>query len=356
MAATYTGLIKNRSTIVWVCIGIAVLLFYVLSPILMPFFIAAFIAYLTDPLVNQLQRLKLPRLCAVMVVFVLLGAFITLFLLIFIPLLQQQIINFINKIPDIMSWIELSLFPWLNQHLGLSLNLNTNYFKQVLPNDLKQAGSVINSVGHTIFSSSKALFVWIANLLFIPVLLFYLLRDWPLLLKNIKQLLPRRNEPTITILAQECNDVLGAFLRGQLLVMLSLGIIYSLGLALIGLNTSFLIGLSAGLLCIVPYLGFIVGITAALIAALVQFHDIAHCIYVVIVFVAAQSIEGTILTPNLVGDRIGLHPVAVIFAILAGGQLFGFFGILLALPVAAVAMVFLRHLRQRYINSQLYRT
>ncbi|MBY0544752.1 MAG: AI-2E family transporter [Gammaproteobacteria bacterium] len=347
---------KNRTTIIWLCFAGALVLFYFLSPILTPFFIAAFIAYLADPLVNQLQRLKLPRLCAVLVVFILMSALVALFLLIFIPLLQQQITNLFAKVPDIIAWVELSLLPWLNEHLGLSLSLDANYLKQALPNDLQQAGAVINNLSHTLFSSSKTVFVWVANLLFIPVLLFYLLRDWPVLLQNVKNLLPRRNEPGIMALARECNEVLGAFLRGQFLVMLSLGLIYSLGLTLIGLNTSFLIGLSAGLLCIVPYLGFIVGIAAALIAALLQFHDITHCIYVIIVFVIAQSIEGTILTPNLVGDRIGLHPVAVIFSILAGGQLFGFFGILLALPVAAVAMVFLRHLRKRYINSQLYRT
>jgi predicted PurR-regulated permease PerM len=197
--------------------------------------------------------------------------------------------------------------------------------------------------------------VWFANLLIIPVVIFYLLRDWDKVTQGLHELLPRRNERAITQLLTECDDVLGAFLRGQLLVMLALVFLYSLGLTLMGLKMGLLIGLLAGILCVVPYLGFIVGIGAALIAAIFQFHDWLHCFYVILVFVIAQSIEASVLTPVLVGDRIGLHPVAVIFAILVGGHLCGFFGILLALPVAAVAMVFVRHLRQRYLHSQLYR-
>ncbi|NNM58218.1 MAG: AI-2E family transporter [Legionellales bacterium] len=349
-------MIKQRNAIIGASLLAAMLVFYFLSDILTPFIVAALIAYLVDPLVNQLQRLKVPRILAVIVVFLLMTALVVLFLLIFVPILQQQIINFVAKIPDMILWLQLNLVPWINSHFGLSLTLDMSYLKHVLPNDLKQAGTVVNSLWHTFFSSSKTLFIWLANLLLIPVVLFYLLRDWPKLLKGMQSLLPRRNEPALTALVRECNDVLGAFLRGQLLVMLALGLIYSLGLAVIGLNTSFVIGLTAGLLSIVPYLGFIVGIAAALIAALLQFHDVLHCVYVIVVFVIAQSIEGTILTPNLVGDRIGLHPVAVIFAILTGGQLFGFFGILLALPTAAVAMVFLRHFRTRYFQSRLYRT
>lgn len=349
-------MIKQRNVIIGASLLLALIVFYFLSDILTPFIIAALIAYLADPLVTQLQRLKLPRLLAVVIVFLFMTALISLFLLIFIPMLQQQIINFIQKIPDMLLWFQSKFIPWVNARFGLALNFDVNYLKHVLPTDLKQTGTVVNSVWQTLFSSSKTLFVWLANLLLIPVVLFYLLRDWPSLLAGLQSLLPRRNEPAIMDLLRECNDVLGAFLRGQLLVMLALGLIYSLGLTLVGLNTSFLIGLTAGLLSIVPYLGFIVGIAAALIAAALQFHDVLHCVYVIIVFVVAQSIEGMVLTPNLVGDRIGLHPVAVIFAILAGGQLFGFFGILLALPTAAVAMVFLRHFKARYIRSRLYRT
>ncbi|MFT5520940.1 MAG: hypothetical protein ACI9IA_001540 [Enterobacterales bacterium] len=160
----------------------------------------------------------------------------------------------------------------------------------------------------------------------------------------------------VTQLASEMDDVLGAFLRGQLLVMLALGIIYSVGLWMIGLNVALIIGMIAGLASIVPYLGFIVGIAAAIIAAVVQFGDFSVLLYVVIVFGVGQMLESMLLTPLLVGDKIGLHPVAVIFAIMAGGQLFGFVGILVALPVAAVIMVLLRYMTQQYKLSAAYST
>lgn len=175
-----------------------------------------------------------------------------------------------------------------------------------------------------------------------------------MLTARIREMLPRAMEPTVVRLAGECDEVLGAFLRGQLMVMLALGAVYSTGLWLIGLDVALIIGMAAGLLSFVPYLGFAIGLLAASIAAIVQYQDIMHFLMVLAVFGVGQMLEGMVLTPWLVGDRIGLHPVAVIFAVMAGGQLFGFFGILLALPVAAVVMVLLRHAHGRYLQSRLY--
>lgn len=348
----------QHRTLIWIsCLFGVLVVCYFLSPVLMPFLIAGMLAYLFDPIIYRLQKWKISRTWSVIIVLFIIALLIGLMLLIFVPVLQGQILNLIAKVPDMIVWVQNNAFPWLDTHFGLSLaTWDAKQLKSALPTDLSEATSLVNSIWHTIFSSGKAIFIWTANLFLIPVVLFYLLRDWPKLLGGLQSLMPRRDEPTISHLFRECNEVLGAFLRGQLIVMLALGLLYSLGLSLVGLNTSFLIGLSAGLLSIVPYLGFIVGITVALIAAAFQFHDIWHSIFVILVFVIAQSIEGTVLTPNLVGDRIGLHPVAVIFAVMCGGQLFGFFGILLALPVAAVAMVFLRYFRGRYINSRIYRT
>jgi predicted PurR-regulated permease PerM len=171
---------------------------------------------------------------------------------------------------------------------------------------------------------------------------------------KIYDLLPRRIAPVTAKLAGEVNAVLSAFLRGQFYVMLALGCIYSVGLWLTGLDLALLIGMLAGLVSFVPYLGAIVGVTAACIASLVQFQEPSHLIYVAIVFLAGQSLEGTVLTPKLVGDKIGLHPVAVIFSVLAGGQLFGFLGILLALPIASIIMVILRHAHDIYRDSAFY--
>jgi predicted PurR-regulated permease PerM len=188
----------------------------------------------------------------------------------------------------------------------------------------------------------------------VPVVTFYLLRDWDLLVAKIHDLLPRRIEPVVNTLARESDEVIGAFLRGQVIVMVALGVLYSTGLAVIGLEFSLLIGMLAGLVSFVPYLGLITGILVASIAALLQFHSLLSLIPVFIVFGIGQLISDFLLTPKLVGDRIGLHPVAVLFAVLAGGHLFGFLGILLALPVAAVIAVLLRHAQDEYLKSVFY--
>jgi predicted PurR-regulated permease PerM len=207
----------------------------------------------------------------------------------------------------------------------------------------------------SVSQSGLAVIGWIMNLLLIPVVTFYFLRDWDGMIVRVRELLPRNIEPRVMELARQSDEVLSAFLRGQLAVMLALGLIYSIGLWLAGLKLAFLIGMSAGLLSFVPYLGGVLGVGGAVIAALVEHRDLIHVVYVLIVFGFGQTMEGFVLTPWLVGDRIGLHPVAVIFAILAGGQLFGFLGVLLALPATAVLMVILRHVHERYVQSELYR-
>ena len=203
--------------------------------------------------------------------------------------------------------------------------------------------------------SGFAVMAWIANLVLLPILTFYFLRDWDTLVERIAALVPRDHIATVNRLALESNDVLGAFLRGQFLVMLALGAIYAIGLSVVGLKVGLLIGIIAGLISFVPYLGTATGIVLGVIAALVQSSGDWSLVTLVLgVFVAGQMLEGYVLTPRIVGDRIGLHPVAVIFSIMAGGQLFGFLGMLLALPVAAIANVLLRYAHERYKQSPLY--
>jgi predicted PurR-regulated permease PerM len=202
--------------------------------------------------------------------------------------------------------------------------------------------------------SGFALLGWIANIVLLPVLTFFFLRDWDLFVGRVAALVPRDHAETVSRLALESSAVLGAFLRGQLLVMLVLGVLYGIGLSLVGLNLGILIGIVAGVLTFVPYLGPATVIVLGGIAALVQYGDWQHLLGVLAVFSVGQVIESYWLTPKLVGDRIGLHPVAVIFAVLAGGQLFGFLGMLLALPVAAIANVLLRYAHERYTHSRLY--
>ncbi len=335
-----------------------ILFIYKVSAILTPFLVAAILAYLTNSWVVLLQKLHLGRTSSAIIVFLVLFGLFIVSLIFIIPALEQQMLNFIQSLPNIIARIKDLILPWAVQHFSLNLDFQDNAWQSTVQNTLqahwKQAGQYIPGIFKTFAGSGLAVIGFFTSLVLTPVVLFYLLRDWERMLQAIHVLIPRRIEPVALRLLKECDAVLSGFLRGQLLVMMGLGVLYSAGLSLFHINWALLIGVIAGLLSIVPYLGFTVGLISALIAAFFQFHDWMHLLYVLLVFVVAQSIEGALLTPYLVGDRIHLHPVAVIFAVLAGGSLFGFFGILLALPVAAVIMVFVRHLRDRYIDSTLY--
>lgn len=334
---------------------LAVLLFiHFLGDVLTPFITAFLLAYLVDPFTSWLVKIKVPRTLAVVIVFVLLALLITGVLLIFIPLFERQVVVLVAKIPQFVQWLNETVIPWLSQYVDIKTTLNLSDLPNHLSSHWQQAGGVAKSLLQLLGASSMAFAGWVVNLFLIPVVLFYLLRDWPKLLAGAHALLPRAIEPVVTDLVLQCDEVLSAFLRGQLMVMIALGLLYSIGLALVGIDTALVIGMLAGLASIVPYLGFIVGILSASIAALFQFHDVWHLIGVVVVFIIAQSIEGSVLTPWLVGNRVRLHPIMVIFAVLAGGKLFGFVGVLLAIPVAAVLMVILRYLKLRYVRSHLY--
>lgn len=329
-------------------------LIYLLAPILTPFMVAAILAYIGDPLVDRLEKYKLPRTLAVVIVFIIFSLVAIVALLVLIPLLERQLVTLVNKIPGYIEVIQTRFLPWFNAHFNLGQQLDIDTLKTSLQAHWKEAGGVAKSMVAYITHSGALLAGWLANLVLIPVVTFYLLRDWDILVARVRELLPRKSEPVISQLACSSDEVLGAFLHGQLLVMLSLAAIYTIGLWLAGLDLALLIGMLAGMVSFVPYLGFIVGIVVAGIAALLQFHDLVHLIYVAIAFGIGQAAEGMLLTPMLVGDRIGLHPVAVMFAVLAGGQLFGFLGVLLALPSAAVIAVILRYMHERYKDSALY--
>ncbi len=342
---------------IWLVAGLLLsgLLVYLLAPVLTPFLSAALLAYLGDPLVDKLEARRLPRTAAVVLVFAGIILLVTTLPFVLIPLLEHQLQTLVQALPAYIARIQTEFLPWLSSTLNLpNEKLNGDLFKALLGEHWQQMGGVAGSLLRAMSISGLALLGWLANLLLIPVATFYLLRDWDILVARIGELLPRRQFPIVARLARESDKVLGAFLRGQLLVMACLGAVYSIGLWLVGLDLSLLIGLLAGLVSFVPYLGFIVGIVIAGIAAVMQFHDLVYLLPVVAVFGVGQALEGMLLTPMLVGDKIGLHPVAVIFAVMAGGQLFGFVGILLALPMAAVIMVLLRFAHERYRGSKLY--
>lgn len=343
----------NKSFIIIVVLLVAYLL-YSLSPILTPFLIAAILSYLANPIVEKLHAWRVPRLLSVIIVFLMLFSIIIIAILGIIPLIQDQILHLVDTIPNVIAYVQNTMMPWLATNFGVNEVININTVKATLAENWTKAGGVASWLIKTVFHSGLAIVEIITNFILIPVVTFYLLRDWQIVLKNSRNLIPRHIEPTIMKLFKQCDEVLSAFFRGQFLVMLSLGIYYAIGLTIVGLQIGLIIGLVIGLVSIVPYLGIILGITVASIAAYVQFGTFNHVLLVWLVFAIGQSLESTVLTPKLVGSRIGLHPVAVIFAVLAGGTLFGFFGVLLALPVASVIMVLLRFINQQYRHSRLY--
>jgi len=333
--------------------GILVMM-VLLGPILAPFAIAATFAYMGDPLVDRLETYRMSRTVAVCLVFVVVTALTALALVLVVPLLQVQVLSLIDNVPAWAQWVQDVALPKLGIKMPRGYTLDVDSLRKFMASHWDGASGIASIVFDYVSRSTPALLGFLANLFLIPIVSFYLLRDWDTMVLKIRKLIPRRLLPQASTFAAETDDVLSALIRGQLLVMLALAIIYSLGLWAIGLNVALLIGIMAGLVSFVPYLGFILGLLAASIAMLVQEQALMPLIYVIIVFTVGQMLEGGVLTPMLVGDRIGLHPVAVIFAIMAGGQLFGFVGVLVALPVAAVLAVLVRHALRRWERSSLY--
>jgi predicted PurR-regulated permease PerM len=279
---------------------------------------------------------------------------LTLLLLILIPLLQKESLLIAERLPSTINNIRTTVEPWLQSKFGISFAIDGAQIQDIITKNWKTAGGLLGDVLIMAGNNGMALVGIIANMLLLPVVLFYLLRDWDGFVASIGQLIPREWHDKSATVASEINQVLAEFLRGQLSVMLAMSVFYAIGLWLAGLSMALPIGLVAGLLGIVPYLGIATGITLALIVAALQFTSLGQVIPVLMVFGLGQLLEGMILTPKLVGDRIGLHPVVVIFALLAGGQLFGFAGVLLALPVSAAIAVGLRHTKDHYLNSDTY--
>ena len=348
----------SSSTKLWLAALAALLVLLVLlSPILTPFVVSAGLAYLGDPLVDRLERLKIlrqSRTAAVCVVFMVLSVTGLITLVVLLPLLQEQIVTLVHNIPDYLRWLQDTGLPALGLTLPEGLRLDAAGLKELVTENWTKAGGAARYLMGTIFKSGGALLAFVSALILIPVVTFYLLRDWDKLTAWVDSMVPSRHQSMVRGYAHETDTVLAAFLRGQLLVMLFLAAFYSAGLLLAGLQLGLLIGLVSGLVSFVPYLGFIVGIVAASIAMLVQTQDLTGLLWVALVFGIGQILESAFITPWLVGDRIGLHPVAVIFAVMAGGVLFGFIGVLLALPAAAVIAVFLRHAKDRWLASGTY--
>ena len=329
---------------------------WLLAPILTPFVIAALLGWLGDPLADRLQARGLSRNVAVALVFSAMVLVVVLAMVLLVPMIERQFVTLLQSLPRYRDWFIGTALPWLEYRTGLEITTWLDPARLIawVRAHWEQAGGIAKVTLGYVSRSGFAVLAWIANIVLLPVLTFFFLRDWDMFVERVAALVPRNHEATVTRLARESSQMLGGFLRGQFLVMMILGILYAIGLSVVGLNLGVLIGIIAGLLTFIPYLGPASLAILGGIAALVQFGDWQHLVGVAIVFSVGQVIESYWLTPKLVGDRIGLHPVAVIFAVLAGGQLFGFLGMLLALPVAAVANVLLRFAVEHYRASRAY--
>ena len=342
---------KSDLRINWlIAIMISGWLLYLLAPVLTPFVAAALLAYIGDPLADRLQKLRFPRTLAVATVFLITFVFIALLVLLVGPLIRQQVAALFAALPSIVSQIEQVWLPGVMDFFDLEHGENIG-LGAFLAQYKDMAGSWSATLLTSVTTTGSMLAAAVLSLFLIPILTFYLLRDWDSIVAHLGALLPSSQREIIVELARQTDEVLGAFLRGQLLVMFALAVIYSLGLTMVGLEFAIAIGVVSGLVSFVPYLGFVFGIGIASLTVALEPNPLWHLVGVVVTFTVAQMIEGTVLTPKLVGDRIGLHPVLVIFAIAAGGQLFGFFGILLALPAAAVLSVLIRFAYHRYLKE-----
>ncbi|MCL2297060.1 MAG: AI-2E family transporter [Proteobacteria bacterium] len=341
---------------VWVigAVVVFVLLLQGLGPILTPFFAGAILAYLGSPLVEGLSKKGVSRTLGTLAVIVLLLAAISVLLLVLIPLIRSEASVIAKRVPELFDHFTTTLLPTIESWLGITLSLDMNALRTLLADNLDSAQAVSLHVLTGVKSGGQLLLSIIINIVLIPVVMFYLLRDWNILLRGIDDLVPRRWHGKTTEIAGQIDAVLAEFVRGQCLVMLALCVYYVTALWAVGLEFALPIGLLTGLLVFIPYVGYGIGLTLAVVAALLQWSGWPPFLAVLAVYGVGQLLESYVLTPRLVGDRIGLHPLTIIFVLLAFGQLFGFVGVLLALPMSAAMLVALRHLRAAYKQSPLY--
>jgi len=314
-----------------------------LGPVLTPFLFGAILAYIGAPAMTALERRGIGRTLGALVVMTALAGFIALLVLIVAPLVAQEVNRIVRALPDILARAQKVWLPWLNATLGLSLSLDLTALRTLASENSDALGPITQKLTASLKVGGQVLLGVMLNVTLVPVVMFYLLRDWPRVIAGIDSLLPQGLRPQIRALARQIDAVLSEFLRGQGLVMVALAVYYSVALWLVGLDYAIAVGLVTGLLVFIPYLGFGLGLTLGLLAALTQFTTPGPIVAVALVFAGGQLLEGFVLVPQLVGDRIGLHPLAVIFALMAFGQLFGFVGVLLALPASAALLVAARH-------------
>jgi predicted PurR-regulated permease PerM len=346
----------QRRAMIWFAIALVTgILLWLLSPVLTPFLLGAILAYILHPGVSWLRRHRVPKGLAALLMMLFFTLMVTGLVLLVLVVVQKEVPQLRQQVPVMISHLHQWLQPKLDV-LGLADSLDFASIRDLVTNQLEgSAQTVVIYAWTSIRTSSNLMLDVVGNLVMVPLVLFYLLYDWNAMTRRITHFIPRRWLVKTVQMSHDMDQMLSQYLRGQLLVMGVLAVYYSVALWAAGFEIALPVGIFTGLAVFIPYIGFATGLILALVAALLQFGSWYGIGAVAVVYGVGQILESFILTPRLVGERIGLHPLAVIFALLAFGQLFGFFGVLLALPVSAILSVAWRELRQSYLSSTLYK-
>lgn len=347
--------VDRLQTAAWAATGAAlVALLWLLGPILTPFVVGAVFAYICDPAVNGMVARRVPRALAVLLVICALGLVLVALALILVPMVYREGVLLVRRLPELVQMFNLNVAPLLEARLGIDIRLDAAQFQQLIADNWASAQELVPIMLAHLKTGGMAVLGFLANLVLIPLVMFYLLQEWPRILAELERIVPRPWVDGTKRILGDIDSVMSEFLRGQLSVMLLLAVFYSVGLWLAGLNFWLPVGVLTGLLVFIPYVGFGGGLVLAILAALLQAQGWPPLVGVAVVYALGQVVESFLLTPYLVGERIGLHPLAVIFALMAFGQLFGFVGVLVGLPVSAALLVGLRELRAAWFASAVY--
>lgn len=347
----------RRQAMFWVvAVVIFVLFLFVFSSVLLPFFAGMILAYFLDPVADRLERLGLSRVWAAVVILVAFVIALVVGLAFIVPVLASQLAEFIGRIPDYLSRLQALVtsfdMDWLSSRIGVE----PKGIEEGIGSLFSEGSGVVTALLTSLWSGGRAIVDVIGLFVVTPVVAFYMLIDWDKMVERIDNLVPRNNVETVRQIARDIDASVAGFVRGQGTLCLILGAMYAIGLTLAGLNFGLLIGLFAGLISFIPYVGSMVGLVLSVGVALVQFWpEWQMVVLVAAIFFGGQFIEGNVLQPNLVGKSVGLHPVWLMFALFAFGYLFGFVGLLVAVPAAAAVAVLVRFAIGRYVASPLYR-
>ncbi len=334
---------------------------YSIRAILFPFIVSFAIAYLLDPVVDFLERRKISRLLAIVIVVCILLIILALFILIIVPSTITQFQHLAGKFPGYLETIQHRTIPAVEKFLHIDIPNNTEQLYKELMNRFYSLQEIpwdklspLTGYLSKVFSSLLSFIITLVNLVLIPILAFYFLLDIDKIYKKVREFIPLKYRDEIVGWFKQVHAVLSGFIRGQLTVCLILAVMYSTGLAIVGIPLWALIGIIAGFSNLIPYLGYFIGIIPSLLLALLEYGDLKHILGVFIAFTIVQTIEGNLLTPKIVGNKVGLHPLVVVLALLIGGKFFGFIGVLVALPVTAVLNVFFKIALNKYLSSRFY--